>query len=293
MTIVLLLLAIGAGLAFWAGWWEPRRVRIRRFTFTMRNLNAPLKLVAIGDIQPNQYHWSSKRLESLFERTARDEAPDLVVWLGDYYNAPTDKFKEYLDDQTAIRDWIASQLPSMSSIAAAMAKLPGRLGSVAILGNHDWAWSGSETKAQIEAHGIGVLKDEVVQFTCPKSGGTIQVAGLEDISSGRIPSYHNVNTALSGNAATIVLSHSPDAFASNEWRGDLMLSGHTHGGQVRLPFLGALVLPIENREYDWGWFERAGRHMYVTSGLGTSLPPLRFLCPPEIVVIDLQPMQES
>ena len=72
-----------------------------------------------------------------------------------------------------------------------------------------------------------------------------------------------------------------------------MLSGHTHGGQVRLPFIGPLLLPLNHTRYDRGWFGDGDRRLFVSTGLGTSLPPVRFLCPPEVVVLDLVPQGDG
>lgn len=289
ITFLVSVLVLGCFFALWVAWIEPRRVVVRRFEVRLENLKSPLTAVVVGDIQPNSFHWPSDRLAALFTKLQNDETPDLVLWLGDYYNAHTDLSKVYLDKSPKLKSWIDGNMPSMLEIASAMSKLPGRLGSFAVLGNHDWAWSGHETADALKDVGVTVLQDEIADVLDPICGQKIQVLGYEDISSGRRPDYDLAHQGLDDAAVHIGLSHSPDAFPAALGGPALMLSGHTHGGQIRLPFIGALVLPLEHRKYDRGWFSERHRRLYVTSGLGTSLPPLRLLCPPEVVVLSLLP----
>ena len=96
--------------------------------------------------------------------------------------------------------------------------------------------------------------------------------------------------SLKGNI--IVLTHEPDIFTglhnSNE-RIQLILAGHTHGGQIRLPFIGGIIVPSSyGNKYSKGYIKENGKQMFVTSGIGTSILPVRFLCPPEIILITLK-----
>lgn len=291
ITALLGMLLLSFALLVWSGWVEPRKVIVKKFEVGIEGLKSPLTAVVVGDIQPNSYHWPKERLEALFGQLNEEHSPDLVFWLGDYYNAPTDLSLEFLSKRPEMDAWIAARMPSMEEIASAMTMLPGRLGTFAVLGNHDWAWSGHETREHLTAIGIRVLQDEVVEVTDPSLVQSLQIVGYEDLSSGRTPSYQRLHADLREGSATIGLSHSPDAFPAAEGGPSLMLSGHTHGGQVRLPFLGALILPVKYPEYDMGWFSRDSRRLFVTAGLGTSLPPLRLLCPPEVVVLTLKPAE--
>ena len=248
-----------------------------------------MKAVVIGDIQPNKYHWPGHRLNAVFADLHKAEAPDLTLWLGDYYNGHTGLSGALLKDRPRLSAWIERRFTKMDEIALAMGKLPGRLGSFAVLGNHDWAWSGPQTAALLEAQGIKVLQDDVVDIVDEDTGQMLQILGYQDISSGRKPNYDQVHKSLKNKAAQIALSHSPDAFPEALGGPSLMLSGHTHGGQVRLPFLWALVLPVKYPQYDRGWFSERHRRLFVTTGLGTSIPPFRFLCRPEIVILNLTP----
>lgn len=293
MTLFLTLAAIAIIMVIWVAWIEPRKLVVRHFQCGLTNVRHPFRAVIVADIQPNSYHWPAARLKDTFARVATEEQPDLVFWLGDYYNAPTDKMKEYLADNRQLKIWVERHLPRMRDIADAMVPLRGRLGTYAILGNHDWAWSGSRTQSRLEEFGVTVLKDDVVHLHDEATGQKIDIIGYEDLSSGRTPDYARVHASLDPNAAHISLSHSPDAFPVAAGGAEIMLSGHTHGGQVRLPFIGPLLLPIHYKKYDRGWFRDGDRHLFVSSGLGTSLPPFRLLCPPEIVVIDFVPTKDG
>lgn len=259
----------------------------------LRHLDSPFRAVVVADIQPNSYHWSAERLKSKFKEISGAENPDFVFWLGDYFNAPTDKMKELLDQKRQLRHWIDAHLPRMRDIADAMSELRGQTATVGVLGNHDWAWSGVRTQRRLEEFGVTVLKDDVAYFTCPRSNQEIGVLGYEDMSSGRAPNFATVHASLKPDTPIVSLSHSPDAFPLSEGGADVMISGHTHGGQVRLPIIGPVLMPVKNKRFDRGWFFEGGRKLFVSSGLGTSLPPLRFLCPPEVVVIDFVPEQEA
>lgn len=290
-TFLAIALILGAFLVLWVAWIEPRRFRIRRFDVQLPNLNAPLKAVVIGDIQPNIYHWPAHRLHSVFAKIGEDETPDVTLWLGDYYNGHTGASGDFLHKRPRVKAFVEARLTGMDDISAAMGMISGRLGSFAVLGNHDWAWSGEETTQHLQAQGITVLQDAVADIFDETHGHTLQIVGYEDLSSDRLPNYLEVHNSLNNKAAQIALSHSPDAFPEALGGPALMLAGHTHGGQIRLPFLGAVVLPIKYPHYDRGWFAERHRRLFVTTGLGSSLPPFRFLCPPEVVILNLIPSE--
>ncbi len=289
ITFLLLAFIAGCCLLVWTAWIEPRSFAVRRFDVQLANLKTPMTAVVIGDIQPNTYHWPAHRLRSAFSKLKEEEAPDLTLWLGDYYNGHTGASGDFLLRHPKIRAWVETKFVSMEDIADAMDRLHGRLGSFAVLGNHDWAWSGEETARQLQAKGITVLQDAVANVSDPESGQALQIVGYEDVASYRKPDYQKVHQALNPSAAQIALAHSPDTFPAALGGPALMLAGHTHGGQVRLPFIGALVLPLEYPQYDRGWFSERHRRLYVTTGLGTSLPPVRLLSRPEVIILNLQP----
>ncbi|UJF35916.1 metallophosphoesterase [Paenibacillus hexagrammi] len=123
-----------------------------------------------------------------------------------------------------------------------------------------------------------------------KTGETIQIAGVADLLTGK----PNLDLALEGsdsNGFTLLLAHCPDfAEQARKKPVHLQLSGHSHGGQVRLPIVGALSKPLGAKKYVMGLYEvpNSNLHVYTTRGIGTTFLPIRFLCRPEITVITLQ-----
>jgi len=99
--------------------------------------------------------------------------------------------------------------------------------------------------SQLEAVGITVLVNEIAEVEDPKTGQILEVLGYDDVSSQPPPDFDALHAMLDPNAAALTLSHSPDAFAMTQGGPSLMLCGHTHGGQVRLPFVGATIMPVK------------------------------------------------
>src|SRR5262249_55571509 len=125
-------------------------------------------------------------------------------------------------------------------------------------------------------------------------GGDFVVAGLED----DMTSHPDFGAALDGapyGVDTIILSHSPDPFTQmprasgpNHWAPALMLAGHGHCGQVTIPLIGRPILPLHNKRFECHRTDEHGQTLYETAGIGTSVLPVRFLNPPEIVLITIR-----
>ena len=276
-------LALLAALALYAGWIEPRRLLVRRHTASLPGLAAPLRVLVIADLQPFRHHWPGRRLSRAFAR-AQAENPDLVLWLGDYYNAPTKGGASLLRRLGLERAYAALNTP-MADIAAAMARLRAPMGAFAILGNHDWAWDGAACAQALRAAGITVLVDERAEARHPQRGVAVTLVGLDDASAGREPRLPL--GPLDGPA--IVLTHAPDVWDRIDPPPALTLAGHTHGGQVIVPGYGPPRLTELGRRYVKGWFARGDARLFVSTGMGCSGLPVRFGVPPEIVVLDLSP----
>jgi predicted MPP superfamily phosphohydrolase len=160
----------------------------------------------------------------------------------------------------------------------------------AVLGNHDhWnppAAGDAAVRKFFSDAGVALLVNEWGRIG--KKLDTLTLVGVDDPFSG----LDNLGDALRGTQRTpfaVLLTHSPQMFMKADLtKFDLVLAGHTHGGQVRLPGIGALWLPAGSEGYDSGWFYGINAQMYVTRGVGTSILPLRFLCRPEIALITLK-----
>lgn len=127
-------------------------------------------------------------------------------------------------------------------------------------------------------------------WTLKRAGYPLHVCGVDDVWEGN-PRLDHVLSRLPGSGPAILLVHEPD-FAdtvSMSGRFDLQLSGHSHGGQVRFPLVGAPALPRYARKYPVGAYRIGGMPLYTNRGLGMLPPRFRFLCRPEIAVFDLNP----
>ena len=150
------------------------------------------------------------------------------------------------------------------------------------LSNHDWWHNGVYIKNILEKNNIVVLENN--SKTVKINNKNITIAGLEDEQT-RIP---DITKALRhANPTTILLTHNPDPFFNLRQKVFLTLAGHNHGGQVQIPFYGALIVPsLSGTKYANGLFNINGNLLLVTKGIGNSILNVRFFCPPEIVVID-------
>jgi uncharacterized protein len=160
-----------------------------------------------------------------------------------------------------------------------------------VLGNHDW-WEDAERIArEFEDHHIPMLEDKAQRLTVGMQN--LWVVGISDYNEGA----HDVERALSSvddDSPIIALTHSPDVFPELPARIGLTLAGHTHGGQVYVPFLGRPIVPSKYRQrYVLGLKEENGKQLFVGAGIGTSILPLRFMTPPEVSILKLYPKQHS
>jgi hypothetical protein len=163
----------------------------------------------------------------------------------------------------------------------------------AVLGNHDHWLSGTEVARALSMNRIPVLINSYVPIE--RNGSRLWLAGIDDPVCGRPDPDKAIPKAIRGieGEPMMVMCHAPDY--ADELRGHpagnsigLMVSGHTHGGQVRLPFVGALDLPPGGKKYVQGLFRLGSMQLYVNRGIGTVGVPFRFQCPPEITVFTLR-----
>jgi hypothetical protein len=163
----------------------------------------------------------------------------------------------------------------------------------AVIGNHDIVVGAKQVTEALTANSITMLRNSFVPIE--RSGGRFWLAGLDDPVEGNPdpdlaipPSIRNVP-----NEPVVLMCHAPDYVDVLRVHPagqavSLMLSGHTHGGQVRLPLLGALELPSWGKKYVEGWFRLGGLQLHVNRGIGTVGLPFRLNCPPEITLITLR-----
>jgi uncharacterized protein len=259
-------------LAVWTFLIEPNRLVVHRAYITLgsvKNESSAIRVAAIGDIHAGSPFINTEKLKRLVELT-NSEQPDLIVLLGDYM--VRDKFY-----QTHIEPEIT---------AGILKDLKARLGVFAVIGNHDSGYDSARVLRAFESVGINVLDNEVTELRLGHR--SVWLVGVADAWTGR----HDISGTLAqvpSKASTILITHHPDILNQIPERVQLILAAHTHGGQVNLPLLGRLIVPSDyGRRYAAGLIKEEGKTMFVTTGVGTSILPVRFRVPPEIAVLTVQ-----
>ena len=284
--------AAGLGLGGYAVAGEPMRLRAQRYRPKPPGWPKGLKvrIAALADLHACRPWMGPERIAHIVERT-HDLRPDLIVLLGDYTTG-----HRFTSAQVHSQVW-----------APILGRLRAPLGVHAVMGNHDW-WEDRTAQRlgtgptlfhrRLEDNGIRVLENDAVRITTPD--GAFWLAGLGDQLAFRprrgrgwrgVDDLPGTVARLTDDAPAILLAHEPDVFPRVPARFALTLSGHTHGGQVRLLGQSPMVPSRFGNRYAYGHVRETGpggaRDLIVSGGLGCSIMPVRFGVPPEIVVIDL------
>jgi predicted MPP superfamily phosphohydrolase len=227
---------------------------------------AGMRMVQFSDVHLGKYY-SKSRLENLVTEIMKLK-PDLICFTGDLFDThdgePNDE------------------------IIPVLAKLNAPFGKFAVLGNHDHALGKARIANILGNSGFRVLDNE--QSIVEKQGEHIRIVGVDDMFVGK----PNLRTALQEDLAqpfTLLLSHAPDfADQASYFPVNLQISGHSHGGQVRLPLIGALTTPKFGRKYVQGLHKVKGSQLlvYTNRGIGTTNLPIRLFCRPEVTVFTIQ-----
>ncbi|MFV1987243.1 MAG: metallophosphoesterase [Gemmatimonadota bacterium] len=269
-TLLALLVSIG-GVLFWAFVWEPGRLVVREAALELPGWGGqrPLRLVLIADLHVGSPRNGIDNLRRVVDR-ANEQDPEIILLAGDI----------------VIDNVFAGSFVSPEDIAAELRALAAPLGVFAVLGNHDRWLSADRVTAALESAGITVVENRGVLVEA--GDRRLWVAGVSDFWTG----HPDLDAALAGVAdddPVLLVTHNPDIFPDVPDRVSLTLAGHTHGGQVVLPFVGRAITPSRFGErYAVGHVTEENRQLFVTSGVGTSRLGVRFLVPPEIVVLELE-----
>ncbi|GLB49998.1 metallophosphoesterase [Neptunitalea sp. Y10] len=262
---------MGAPVGVYSWQIEPFWLEFVQLKMPIKNLPDALQgkvLMQISDIHVGNVVDTEYLLASF--KKAQGFQPDIVVYTGDFIS--------YEDD---------TQIEQLQEVLKHAVK--GRLGTVGILGNHDWGIGFNDpvvarkvTKT-VEAAGIKILANDKVNIN------GLQVIGFDDLwSLNFFP--EKVMDSYDASQAALVLCHNPDACDYEVWNGykGWILSGHTHGGQCSVPLVGPPVLPVENKNYTSGLIDlKDGRNLYINRALGYTMP-VRFNARPEITVFTLE-----
>ena len=265
-----LLLALGLLVLGYASLIEPNWLEVTRHDASFPALPPEfdgLVVAHFSDLHITSYGWRERRVVKLLT----DANPGLIVITGDLSAKGR--------DPAAIQRFL-KELRSLHTT----------FGVWAVLGNHEHADSviqGDEAARRFFTEaGVALLINEGGRIG--RGVDTLSLIGIDDPYTG----HDKLGAALKGMQRTpfaVLLTHSPEIFPKADLaRFDLVLAGHTHGGQVRLPWIGALWVPEGSEAYEAGWFSGTNAQMYVTRGIGTSVLPIRFLCRPEIALITLK-----
>lgn len=228
----------------------------------------PLTVALLSDLHVGSPWWTLERTAKLVGEV-NALGPDVVLLAGDY----------------TINGVKGGTRVDIEPIAAVLGELHAEHGVIAVLGNHDVYNDRARTRRALEANGIIVLENETRTFS--HQGHPINVSGYADMYE----SYAWPERAFAkadDRGPIIAVVHEPDIFVRHLTQPAITLAGHTHGGQVSLPLLGRPVVPSDyGQRFAAGHIVEEGQHLFVTTGVGTSIYPVRFRVPPEIALLTL------
>lgn len=237
---------------------EPSWPKVVRIDAELAGLTSPVTIALLADPHTKELRRLERRVHAILAR----EKPDAIFVAGD----------------------LAHGRGRAEDVAPFLQGMSAPLGTWVVPGNWDY-WRGGPDAglAAYRRAGARTLKDEVARLR-----DDLVLVGLDDTLGGD-PDPAGVLALATGGGAVIVLMHEPGLFEDLAGAAPLALAGHTHGGQGRLPFYGALTTPPGSGAFVDGWYEKNGSRMYVSRGLGTSVIAARFFCRPEVTMITLRP----
>ncbi|MEQ1645053.1 MAG: metallophosphoesterase [Pyrinomonadaceae bacterium] len=279
---------IGFGLLAYAYFIEPQRLVIKQETIVSKNWDKEfdgLRIALLSDIHGGSNYVDEKRLQTVVAKT-NEQDPDIIVLLGDFVSQ---KYEGNVGSRPL-------RMP-VETISENLKGFNATYGVFVVMGNHDGEHGEGKVEDAFTNIGYKVLQNEVA--TIEKNGKKLRLLGTKDhlrlTKSWKETSAELKQVAdASGDGKLIVLQHSPDVFPIVT--GDLSISpdltlflaGHTHGGQVWFPIVGRMMVPSTfGQRYAYGHIRERNVDLFVTSGVGMSVLPIRFMVPPEIVILTL------
>ena len=317
---------VGAAFLTYAYWLEPRRVELERLTLPVANAEGRLPASGLRILQLSDTHYQGRRFREgakskrILELT-RNLDYDLLIHTGDFihhdsglepvmellYALPAPRLGRYAvlgnhdyawyNMQTALprmwRSWRNKEARKGVPAWLLPLRLPWFVNYVrnTPLDGRRGGYNDSLSLTQaLEQHGFTVLHNRALHIQEPEKGIDIWLAGVDDVTEGR-PRLGETIAEIPSTEPLLLLSHNPDILASPQIpRVDVVLSGHTHGGQIVVPFWGPAHTQswhLERSEVS-GYLRRGRTQIYITRGIGEGIP-LRFNAPPQIALITLIP----
>lgn len=265
------LLGLGAGGYYYSREIEPKLLDVNHHKIINPSIPSSFnrfKIVQFSDTHLG-FQYNAQQLKKLVKKINALK-PDIIFFTGDLMDTP-------------------NQYNEANIIIPLLKELEAPFGKFAIYGNHDHGGYGTDIyKSIIEESGFNLLLNSHQQIELI-DGSSFYVIGIDDAMLGK----PDIRTAIEGvpdDSYKILLSHAPDlADEAKNFNIQLQLSGHSHGGQVKIPFAGALVIPPYAEKYKEGFYKIGSTPLtlYVNRGLGTTRLPFRFLCKPELTVYSL------
>jgi predicted MPP superfamily phosphohydrolase len=252
------------------GWqFHPDKIFISNLSIHLPRL--PEKFYGYSIVQLSDFHlgtWLDGQDLVDIVNIVNQLEPDVIAVTGDFVNSDPERFAPIL-------------IQALSKLVAADAK-------VAVLGNHDHYTNARLIREVLENSSVVELRNRVLPIQ--RNDAYLYLAGIDDRLTGNDDLQRVINQLPDSNSPVILLAHEPDFadVSARTGRFDMQISGHTHGGQICLPFLGNLYLPRLGRKYPSGEYLVNDMVLYTNRGLGTSWLKLRYNCPPEISVFNLQ-----
>jgi hypothetical protein len=261
-------LAVGGLVLAYAALVEPYRLEVTRYDVPAA-IAAPLKIAQLSDLHARRVGRLERRILAALDR----ERPDIIVVTGDF---------------------VASVVvaPGLRGISDAeihlgsldvLRRLRAPLGVYLVRGNWEFQRPLPGARRLYEQAGLLLLENEHVRLH-----NGVYLVGLDDPSYGHAD-VRKASAGIPADAFVVALYHSPEYFDAIPGRFDLTLAGHTHGGQVRIPFVRPFWVPGGSGRFVAGWYRNGEASLYVSRGLGTTSLPIRFLCRPELAILTLTP----
>ena len=256
---------------------EPNRPRLIRKEIALRRWPSRLDGFTIALLSDFHYdpYFSVHPIRSAVE-VVNGLRPDLIALTGDFVSVP-----------------LVGNSAKGAADAEPCAELVGKLraphGVWSVLGNHDVFSDADRVTNALHAVGISTLSNRSIAIE--KDEARFWLGGVDDVLGGSADVPRTLR-GIPNEEAVVLMAHEPDyADYVARYPVDLQLSGHTHGGQVRLPYVRPLYLPALAKKYVWGLFKIRGLTLYTNAGIGTVELPVRWNCPPEITFITVRKSQ--
>jgi predicted MPP superfamily phosphohydrolase len=266
ILLAVLGLIVALGLALDAFWLEPSSIRLTRYEVTV---DAPylkgMTIAVVSDLHAGAPYIDEAKIDRIVAMTNAAH-PDIILLTGDYVT----------------ENGVFSRHMPVEKIVAHLVQLRAPMGVYAVLGNHDHWEGGPRIAGLFRAAGIPDLENAALPLKGPH--GDFYLVGIGDYHSGEAHPPR-VFRHLPADAPALCYTHSPDSLPILPKNCALTLAGHTHGGQIRLPFLGRPGVDLASmygQRYAIGTVREDGKTMFISPGIGTSLMPARFGVPPEI-----------